>query len=113
MRKFLIECLLLALLVGVPTVVIWQRPHRRLTLKDAYVRSLLHVARVFSVAYMLVLGLILVFALSDLVGIGQFGYPSYSVLVVAVGIMIGYALWRLASRWLSWHVSKVEREGFR
>jgi len=95
MWVFLIECLLLALLVGVPTIVIWLRSHRRLALQGAYFTSLLYLKRAFSVAWMLVLGLILAFALSDLIGASQFGYPPYAVLTMAACIMIVYGIWRL------------------
>ena len=106
MWAYLIKCLLLALLVGVPTVVIRLWSDRRLSWQESYLRALLHIARVFSAAFALVSGIILLCVLADLIGMSKFGYPSYSVLATAIFIIIGYGLWRLTSWGLNWHTSK-------
>ena len=96
MQGFLISSFLLAFLVGLPTIVIWLGSNRKLSLQESYFRALLHIATAVGVAAMFVSGLILLFVISDLVGISRFGYPSYSILIIVIAIAIGYGLYRFS-----------------
>jgi hypothetical protein len=100
MRTFLTNLILTALLVGIPTLVIWLRSGRKLPLKTSYYRALLHVFRFSAAAIVLISGLILMFATSDLIGLTGFGYPVFSVPFLMLLILVGVGLWRITSFWI-------------
>jgi hypothetical protein len=104
-EQFLINAALTRAFVAIPTIFIWLRSGRRLPLSTSYHRALLHVVRFSGLAFLSISGLNLLFAFSDLVGASCFGYPAYSVLVIALFMAIGYGVWRVASWWLRWHIS--------
>ena len=63
------------------------------------------ISQFIGLGFLSISGLNLLFALSDLVGASRFGYPAYSVLVIALFMAIGYGVWRVASWWLRWYIS--------
>ncbi len=95
--QFLVSFALLALLVGVPTALIWLRSKRQLPLQTSYYRALAHIARLLGLAGMAIAGLILLFVLSDQVGFSHFGYPAWSIPVVVLLIFVFYGIRRIAS----------------
>jgi hypothetical protein len=48
-------------------------------------------------AIMLVSGLILLFVLGDQIGLSRFGYPAFSIPLLALLVLIGFGICRLAS----------------
>jgi hypothetical protein len=110
-KNFLISGVLTALMIGVPTVLIWLRSGRRLPLTTCYDRALLHLLRLFGFVSILysVLFLFLFLALSDLVGTSRaYGSDAAYVVVVAMAALFGVAgcvMWQVASRSLRRHRS--------
>jgi hypothetical protein len=100
LSQYLVIAALLALLAGVPTVLVWLRSKRTLSLRDSYHRALLHVARLFGLVFMAIAILGLIFALAALAGVSHFGYPIFSAPLFALFFAVGYGIQRIAAQWL-------------
>ena len=96
-QAFLVNAVLLALFIGIPTAVIWFRSKRKLSLRASYYRGLLYCFKLIGSAFTAISGLILLFAISDQIGLSHFGYPIWSVPVVILFVIIGYTVRRIAS----------------
>jgi hypothetical protein len=98
---FLVDCALLALLVGVRTALIWLKSKRKLSLQASYHRALAHIFKLLGLVGMAVGALVPFFVLSDQIGLSHFGYLAWSILIAVFFIVVFYGIWRIGSWWLS------------
>jgi hypothetical protein len=107
-QGFVINALMTVALVGVPTFAhhFWttRRGNRSAdeagqepsSMSYSYYRVLRHIAMWFGTMYMLVGSIIFVCALVDVAGHAGFGYPLWSLPVIAAQVALGYGIRRIA-----------------
>jgi hypothetical protein len=96
-QNFLLSAVLLALFIGIPTAVIWLRSKRNLSLRASYDRGILYCFKLVGSSFAAIAGLILLFAISDQIGLSHFGYPIWSLPILVFFIVVGYTVRRIAS----------------